>query len=113
MSDNLSCKEAGSGWVLCGFEPREENEDCYTIVLHCVDDGIGGYLWVGQNDESGVTCLDYLCFDGIGDQIVENVLKLVADQMPSFKMTKGGRPKCRMTFISVNLKKHKTIRAFV
>lgn len=62
----FSCKEAGLGWVLCGFEPREENEDCYTIVLHCVDDGIGGYLWVGQNDESGVTCLDYLCFDGIG-----------------------------------------------
>lgn len=62
----FSCKEAGLGWVLCGFEPREENEDCYTIVLHCVDDGIGGYLWVGQNDESGVTCLDYLCFDLIG-----------------------------------------------
>lgn len=53
----FSCKEAGLGWVLCGFEPREENEDCYTIVLHCVDDGIGGYLWVGQNDESGVTSL--------------------------------------------------------
>ena len=34
----FSCKEAGLGWVLCGFEPREENEDCYTIVLHCVDD---------------------------------------------------------------------------
>ena len=88
----FSCKEAGLGWVLCGFEPREENEDCYTIVLHCVDDGIGGYLWVGQNDESGVTCLDYLCSDGIGDQIVENVLKLVADQMPSFKMTKEDGP---------------------
>ena len=27
----FSCKEAGLGWVLCGFEPREENEDCYTI----------------------------------------------------------------------------------
>lgn len=88
----FSCKEAGLGWVLCGFEPREENEDCYTIVLHCVDDGIGGYLWVGQNDESGVTCLDYLCFDGIGDQIVENVLKLVANQTSSFKMTKEDGP---------------------
>lgn len=47
---------------------------------------------MGQNDESGVTCLDYLCFDGIGDQIVENVLKLIADQTSNSKMTKEDAP---------------------
>lgn len=55
----FSCKEAGLGWVLCGFEPREENEDCYTIVLHCVDSvpaGLYAYDVRHDDDCRGIPC---------------------------------------------------------